>query len=604
MLLESFWLRRHAELPLGALILFCLYLTSLYSYLLFHTLAEIFSIVIAFSIFVIAWNTRRISGNKYFLFLGISYLFIGGIDLIHTLAYKGLEIFQGYDANLPTQLWISARYLESISLFVAVFIIGKEIDHRYVFISYITVTALLFSFIFYFNVFPDCYIEGEGLTPFKKYSEYLIVLILLSTTALMIYKREAFDKNVLNLLILALVSTMLAELAFTFYIDVYDFSNLVGHIFKIISFYLIYKAIIQTSLLTPYDFLFRDLKLSEEQFRDIFTQSPIGILLCDSQGVLIEANNAFLGIFGVSEGESNQRINLFDDPNLANVIKAMLSESKPTRTQFAYDFEKIKELGLYSTEKTGKRNIDIMITPISLKGQESNPGYLLQVQDITDWKQAEQQLKQQKEELSEFAHTMNHDLQNRLHSILGYTRLLQTKNDPTYASKIDLLVKDASELLRRSVRLADAGFVVQKTDYIDLNRLIQAIAKETIPENINFHSEKLPSILGDRFKIGQVFQNLFINATTHATPTEIRIHFQRSDEDVHILITNNGIPIAENDRMRIFEEGFTTKEVGGGLGLNIVQKVLRAHNWQISLDNTEETTFRITIPAKDCLFTI
>jgi len=49
----------------GGLLLFGLYLTSLYSYLLFHSLAEEFNIFIAFTIFVLAWNCRGIIDNDY-----------------------------------------------------------------------------------------------------------------------------------------------------------------------------------------------------------------------------------------------------------------------------------------------------------------------------------------------------------------------------------------------------------------------------------------------------------------------------------------------------------------------------------------------------------
>jgi hypothetical protein len=86
-------------------VLFVLYLSSLYRYLLFHSIAELFSIIIATTIFLIAWNARRFLDNNYFIYIGVAYLFVAGLDLIHTLAYKGTGIFLGYDANLPTQLW-------------------------------------------------------------------------------------------------------------------------------------------------------------------------------------------------------------------------------------------------------------------------------------------------------------------------------------------------------------------------------------------------------------------------------------------------------------------------------------------------------------------
>ena len=81
----------------SAAILLALFLTSHYSYLLFHSLTELFTIVIAGAIFVLAWNFRRFYKNGFLIFIGTAYLFCSAIDLLHTLAYKGLGIFQGYD---------------------------------------------------------------------------------------------------------------------------------------------------------------------------------------------------------------------------------------------------------------------------------------------------------------------------------------------------------------------------------------------------------------------------------------------------------------------------------------------------------------------------
>ncbi|MEN8256342.1 MAG: MASE3 domain-containing protein [Thermodesulfobacteriota bacterium] len=78
---------------------------------------EIFSVLVAFSIFIIAWNTRQLQGNHLYLFLAIAYLLVGSLDLLHTLAYKGMAVFKDQGGNLATQLWIAGHYLESISLF-------------------------------------------------------------------------------------------------------------------------------------------------------------------------------------------------------------------------------------------------------------------------------------------------------------------------------------------------------------------------------------------------------------------------------------------------------------------------------------------------------
>jgi signal transduction histidine kinase len=246
-----------------------LYLASLYNYLLFHTLAEIFSIFVASGIFVVAWNSRRFMDNNYLLFLGITYLFIGGLDLVHTLAYKGMGIFSGYDANLPTQLWISARYIESMSLLIAPLFIPRKLNIRVVFVSYALLVSLMLASIFYWNIFPDCFVEGTGLTRFKKNSEYFICLMLIGSIFLLFQKQKEFDKNIFRLLIASIILTIGSELAFTFYIQVHGLSNLIGHFLKLISFYLIYKSIIESGFVKPYSLLFRNLKQREEELHTL-----------------------------------------------------------------------------------------------------------------------------------------------------------------------------------------------------------------------------------------------------------------------------------------------------------------------------------------------
>jgi len=252
------------EILYGVTILFVLYLASLYNYLLFHSLAEIFGIFVACGIFIVAWNSRKFLENNYLLFLGIAYLFIGVVDLSHLLGYNGLNVFKGYDTNMPTQLWIAARYLESISLLLAPLFFRCKLKTNLAILSYTVVTVLILFSIFYWKIFPTCFVEGSGLTSFKKISEYIISLILLGSIAFLFQNRKEFDTAVFRLLIASVTITICSELAFTYYMHAYGLSNLIGHFLKIISFYLIYKAIIETGFVKPYGLLFRNLKKSEE----------------------------------------------------------------------------------------------------------------------------------------------------------------------------------------------------------------------------------------------------------------------------------------------------------------------------------------------------
>jgi len=262
---------RYVPFIFYGLVLFGLYLTSLYSYLLSHTLAELFSVIIGCNIFLVAWHSRQRLDNNFFLFLGIAYLFISGIDLLHTLAYKGMGVFTGYDANLPTQLWIAARYCQSLSLLVSPLFLRRKLNIYPVLAACTIVIAALLVAIFA-DIFPACFVEGIGLTPFKKISEYIISSILLSSIGVFLYKRKAFDQNVVQWLVASLILTIGSELAFTFYVSVYGLSNLVGHFFKLISFYLIYIAIVEMGLEKPQRLLFNNLKRNEKELQKALKQ--------------------------------------------------------------------------------------------------------------------------------------------------------------------------------------------------------------------------------------------------------------------------------------------------------------------------------------------
>jgi signal transduction histidine kinase len=258
-------------IPLLAL-LFGIYLTSFYGYLLFHSLSETFSIVIACGIFMVVWNARRLLNNHYLLFVGIAYLYVGSIDFLHMLAFKGMGVFEDYGANLPTQLWVAGRYVEALSLLLATIFLYRRLSHLRAFAAYGIAVGLLLLSIFHWEVFPVCFVEGAGLTPFKIYSEYVICLILLAAIGLLILNSRYFDRKVLILLIASISTAIAQELAFTTYLSVYGPSNMVGHFLKIVSFYLLYKAIIETSLVYPYDLLFRELKQSEAESRKVHDQ--------------------------------------------------------------------------------------------------------------------------------------------------------------------------------------------------------------------------------------------------------------------------------------------------------------------------------------------
>ena len=251
---------------LGLAVVIGLFIISRYNYLLFHGLVEIYSVVIAFAIFMVAWNSQEHAQNPYLSVIGVAYLFVGFLDLLHTLSYKGMGVFTDYDFY-ANELWIATRFLESATLLVGFLFLktNRRPNLHWVAAVYALITTLIVVMIFGYRSFPACFVAGAGLTPFKIVSEYVICGILLVGIILLVKLRDLFNYRIYLLLLISMLATIGSELAFTFYVSNYGISNLVGHYFKLLSFYLIYKAIVQTGIRDPYELVYLELKAKEEE---------------------------------------------------------------------------------------------------------------------------------------------------------------------------------------------------------------------------------------------------------------------------------------------------------------------------------------------------
>ncbi|WP_321492352.1 MASE3 domain-containing protein [uncultured Desulfobacter sp.] len=301
-----------------------LYICSLYNLLLFHMLAEMFAVVTACSIFVVTWNARTFFKEKqFFPFIGIAYLFVGILDLVHAMTYKGVNIIPSIDANIPTQLWVSARYLESITLLSSFFIFKNKKKAETYLLGFTAITALILLSIFYWQIFPDCYLENAGgLTTFKKNSEYAICLILASALGALYFNRARFDKTLFNWLQASIFITIVSELLFTTYIGLYSAANILGHYFKIVSFFCLYKALIETGLSQPYSLLYKDLADSRESYQELFSNMMDGFarhrMIMDENGnpvdyEFLETNQAFERLTGLKDVVGKKATRLLPD---------------------------------------------------------------------------------------------------------------------------------------------------------------------------------------------------------------------------------------------------------------------------------------------------
>lgn len=177
-----------------------------------------------------------------------------------------MPIFSSYGVTLSSQIWIIERFLLAVSLPFAFLFIEKSFNKTLVFAFYILLTVVLLCTVYIWKIFPITFIEGVGLTQFKKNAEYTISLLFLFSTFLIYRYRHTFDKTTYRFLTAAFVLNVVAEILFTFYVNLHAFIMVIAHTLILFSYYFVYKAIIEVGLTKPYNLLFFEMqRLSDKK---------------------------------------------------------------------------------------------------------------------------------------------------------------------------------------------------------------------------------------------------------------------------------------------------------------------------------------------------
>ncbi len=535
------WLTEHVETLFklivsgGALLSF--YPLSQYSYILFHSLVEIFSIIIGWTLFVLVWNSRRWARRPYLLMLGAAFGFASGIDLLHLFAYKGLNIFPGYDANLPTQLWIAARYLQSVSMLLAPRWLplkppraarggdDQPMERRLadygLILAYALVTTLLLGAIF-LRVFPTCYIEGQGLTPFKIVSEYVISFMLLVSLGLLWRKRANFDRRLLSMLMGMTVATILSELAFTFYVGVYDLSNLVGHYCKLAAFYLLYLAVIEASLQRPYEALFKNLSQRVRLYRQMFLEhSAVKMLLDPESGAITQVNHAAAQFYGYPvEVLQTMRIDQVNTRPREEILSAMQQARQRQCNHFFFQ---------HRLASGDLREVEVYSSPI-----QTEEGVFLYslIHDITARQQAEEALRESEaryrrlaQENAQLLTEVNHRVGNNLAMLAALVEWeMDGKATPETREALVKLQNQVQNMARVHQLLSSAQW-----SPMDLGILASEVIRHILsasPKHIEFQlhcPEELIYVSAKQaFKLALMFNELTINSLKYAFPRRER----------------------------------------------------------------------------------
>jgi PAS domain S-box-containing protein len=359
------------------------------------------------------------------------------------------------------------------------------------------------------------------------------------------------------------------------------------------------------------------LRASEEMFRSLSENSPVGISMVDDNFRFIYVNDQYCRILGYSPEEiigQDFRMVVPEDNRAAledNYRKRQQGEFVPAR----YETRLLhKDGSVVWCEASAK----------ALRDSEGRMRTMGLIVDISDRKQAEARrlelvLEREKVELlRQFIANMTHDLKTPLSVIETSLYLLRRNSDPSRAAeKLNIIQEQTrilSEFIQNLLTISRLDYIPQldfKPVQVDalldttLRQMRSRLESKNLRTQIKRHGH-VPPVLGAEDELSRAFGNLLENAINY-TPEggAVTCELDQRDPYLVVTVTDTGIGIDRDDLPHIFErfyraeEARSTLSTGSGLGLAIVKKVVDLHQGQIEIDSTpgQGTTFRVLLPV-------
>jgi PAS domain S-box-containing protein len=349
-------------------------------------------------------------------------------------------------------------------------------------------------------------------------------------------------------------------------------------------------------------------------FEDIFNTLQEGVLVISADGRIEYANRSAQRLIGLGDEDLSGQTLWRLVPGLRPSLEAALGgDGAAAQPVVAREFE------LTYPEP---RSVRLYMVPFRGEGRGAARRFAVILSDITREKQTtEARIESERtSSILLLAAGVAHELGNPLNSLTIHLQLIERrlKKLKTMRDTDAAALSDSIEICQGEVRRLD-GII---SNFLEAIRprapdLVETNLAEVLAEVLRFQQreladrgivveaetpDELPMVMADHNQLKQVFFNIVKNAVEAMAPGgELKIRSHADDDNVYLLFGDSGAGIKQEDLVRLFQPYHTTKSTGHGLGLMIVQRIMRDHGGQIGIESKEGVGTLVTLqfPRKD-----
>lgn len=592
------------------------------SYLFFHTTIEFFSIIVSVMVFAVIWHVRQQTRNTPNLILGMGLLCVAILDFMHTLSYQGMpDLVTPAHPEKAINFWLAARIFSAATFLYVALVTQRSWSSRQSWLI-LLMSVLLSIFISWLLLYheqqmPRTFIPGEGLTPLKIITEYLLSLVY-AVAAVLLFRRarQQAREDYLWLASAAWIQGV-AELFFTLYDNVTDTFNMLGHVCKAMAYFMVYRGVFVYSIRSSFQYLEQEVHGRTEELREnqrrlqiMIDRSPGALAMFDREMRYMMVSQSWLNTFG-RQGRDVIGMSHYEDlPEITQQWKTIHSRCLAGESIKADQDLFVRADG---SEQWLRWEVqpwyqdDGQIGGIVIFTEDITELKALETKRIYDLQEKKQLAEQANRAKSQFLANMSHELRTPMHAILSFSRLglkhassSETKryfeNIRSSGIRLTNLLNDLLDLSKLEAGKISLHFHEQ--DIVSLlrqaeNEIHSLLQAENI--TIEVHAPQKVVCLVDQQLMIQVFVNLFSNAIKFSPENSkirvdmeisVRQHARINEEIIHMVITDPGVGIPQDELESVFDKFIqssrhVSKSGGTGLGLSICREIISSHHGKI-----------------------